>query len=207
MADWLSYSLSDFVLFSDRTYWRLFERVNTGNAAWISVGLAIAARAIARPTSRAAAIGAALLCASSLWLFVWTAYAPIHWAIVYTAPLLAVTALGLAIAPANDHAPRLSRGLSLYAAAYPLWAVAYGRALTSGESVGLAPDPTAVLALGLALTFSGWRRRLVDLTALLWLAQSALTLYALNAAEMWGPLIALGLYALAFNRKSGRAKG
>ena len=90
MAEWFSYGLSDFLMFSPRTWWRLVERGNAGAAPWIALagGAALLALA-ARREPRAAAAGALLLAVAWAWVgwsFHWSRYAQVFLA----APWLAV---------------------------------------------------------------------------------------------------------------------
>ena len=92
MLDW-SYRLSDFLLFSPRVYWRMFELHNA--ALWplplvmLALGIAALALAIPRPrqSGRPIAILLGILWAWVGWSFVWERYAAINWAAVYAAPL------------------------------------------------------------------------------------------------------------------------
>ncbi len=91
MSEWWTYTLSDFLLFSPRTYYRLFELYNA--AIWpaqvAAVGLGLAIPAL---LSRAAAVRGRLIAAilAACWLWVAIAfhanrYATINWAAVYFA--------------------------------------------------------------------------------------------------------------------------
>lgn len=197
MSEWLSYGLSDFLLFSPRAYWRMFELHNT---AWwplplltLAAGLAVLALALRRPRGhvRWSATILAILWAWVAWSFLWQRYAEINWAARYAVPLFALqAALLLASAWRNPatHEPRGARnlcGLLLIAAAvilYPLLAPLSGRPWASAEIFGLAPDPTALATLGFALLLRGrWAHALVP-TPLLWCVASWLTLWGLPAA-------------------------
>ena len=88
MPEWWTYSLTDFLLFSPRTYYRLIERHNL--ALWPAQLLALALGAVIagllrRPTpARGRAIAAilAVLWAWVGWTFVAGRYATINWAAV-----------------------------------------------------------------------------------------------------------------------------
>ena len=108
-ADWLSYRPSDFLMFSPRTYWRLFELHNL--AWWPLQVLALAAGAAgAVAVARAGAVAQRavpwMLAAAwgfVAWYFHAERYAPINWAAVGLAWLFAAQALvlvGLASLPA-----------------------------------------------------------------------------------------------------------
>jgi hypothetical protein len=107
-TDWLSYRPSDFLMFSPRTYWRLFE---LHNADWwplqglalalgIAGGLAVQRGGVA--AQRLVASGLAVAWAFVAWAFLVQRYATINWAAIGLAWLFAVQALilaGLAAAP------------------------------------------------------------------------------------------------------------
>jgi hypothetical protein len=197
MGDWLSYSLSDFLLFSPRAYWRMFE---LHNAAWwplplvtMTAGLAALALAIWRPRhhGRWIAFILAVLWAWVAWSFLWQRYAEINWVARYVAPLFALqAALFLMIGTWHDRL-RFDRrgaigliGLALIAFAifgYPLLAPAFGRNLTGAEIFGVAPDPTAIGTLGLLLARGRWTFGLLPIP-LLWCAPSGATLWAMEGA-------------------------
>ena len=91
MSEWWTYTLTDFLLFSARTYYRLFELYNA--AVWplqivtLALGVAILVL-IVRATEWSGRVVAALLAA--LWLFVAWAYFlerydSINWAARYFA--------------------------------------------------------------------------------------------------------------------------
>src|SRR5512134_138424 len=99
MAAWLSYSLSDFLLFSPRAYWRLFELHNA--ALWplplltLAAGIILIVLAVSRPRHHARWM-AVILGALWLWVawsFLWQRYATINWAAIYVAPAFALQAV------------------------------------------------------------------------------------------------------------------
>jgi hypothetical protein len=86
----------------------------------------------------------------------------------------------------------LAWGLLLHPLAAPL----FGRPLAQAEVAAIAPDPTAIATLGLALLLpSQALGRAVLVLPALWLGISALTLWTLGAAEAGVPILALGLAA------------
>ena len=102
MSEWWTYSLSDFLLFSPRTYYRLFELYNL--AVWpaqffaLVLGLAILALAFRRPAWHGRAV-AAILAACWLWVawaYLFARYDTINWAARYFAAGFALQALLLA---------------------------------------------------------------------------------------------------------------
>jgi len=219
MPEWWTYSLTDFLLFSPRTYYRLIERHNA--AVWpapvltLAVGVTIAAL-LRRPASlgsRAVAGVLAALWAWVGWAFVYRRYATINWAAVYFALLFAAEALLLAGMAVRGEvrfgwrrgAPGLLAaalfGMSLMV--YPLLAPALGRGWSRAEIFGVMPDPTAVATLGLLLATEGSPRWPLLVAPILWCGLSGATLWAMGSAEAWIVLVSAGL-AIAMSLARGR---
>jgi hypothetical protein len=210
MAEWWTFGPQDFLLFSPRVYWRLFE---LHNAAWWPLPvlmpglglamLALALRGHARPVLLAlAAIWAFVGCS-----FVWSRYATINWAAVYLVPPFALQALLLALAAIGPRSPTFGRegvarwigaSLAAYAIlAHPLLTPLLGRTRPSAEIFGLAPDPTAIATLGLLQLARGrlvpW---LMPIPAL-WCLLSAATLWTMGAPGAWIPAAAAVVAVIA----------
>jgi hypothetical protein len=204
MADWWTYRLSDFALFSERVYHRLFELHN--QALWPAPVAALALGAavlvlLALRSSSARRVVPAILAAAWLWVgwsFFWRSYATINWAAVYVAPAAALQAVlllwlgalrgSLPFGTATG-AARIA-ALALLGASvilYPLLAPAMGRSWRSAELFGTAPDPTAVATLAALALCSGRARWAASILPALWCAISGATLWAIGAE--W-PLIA-----------------
>ena len=204
MPEWWTYTLTDFLLFSPRTYYRLIERHNL--ALWPAQLLAVAIGAVIailllRPTPGRGRVVAGLL--AGLWAWVgWTfvagRYATINWAASYLAWLFAaealllgwlgVTAAGLRLAWRRDAAGLA--GVALFVASvalYALLAPALGRGWTQSEVFGIAPDPTVLGTLGLLLLVEGSPRSRWTLMALplLCCLLSGATLWAMGSPEAW----------------------
>jgi hypothetical protein len=198
MGDWTSYGLSDFLLFSPRAYWRMFE---LHNATWwplplltLAAGLAALALAVFRPRRHARwiALILAILWAWVSWGFFWQRYASINWAAAYAAPAFALQAALLLVIGTWGDRLRFDRrgmigrvGVTLIAVAilgYPLLAPAFGRPLAGAEIFGMAPDPTVIGTLGFLLLARGrWAFALLPI-ALLWCVASGITLWAIRGA-------------------------
>lgn len=195
MSEWATYSLTDLLMFSKRTYFRLFATYN--NDIWpmqllaAAIGIAVVA-AVLRGGARPAKFAACLLGLCWLWVglvFHLRYYATINTAGAYFAAAFVVQGMlllwlglrggGLA---ASTPPGALRGALLLFTlsglAGYPLLAPATGRPLVQAEVFGVAPDPTAIVTLG-ALALAG-RRWLLWPIPLLWCATSAATL-----ATMW----------------------
>lgn len=217
MSEWWTYTLSDLLMFSAKTYYRLFELYNL--AIWPAqlaagaIGVAILA-CVARGGAAPGRVAAALLAACWLWV-AWAyhaeRYARINSAAPYFALGFALEALLLlwmaaghgrfALAPARGAPGRAALGLLLFAMlGYPLLAAASGRPWRQLEMFGVAPDPTALATLGLLLSAPRIDWLLLPIP-LLWCAISGATLWTMHAPDAWvAPLAAL----LALLRASTR---
>jgi len=166
MSEWWTYTLSDFLMFSPRTYWRLVELYNRDvwPAQLVALAAGLAAIALARSNKPAGGrLLAALLVAAWLWVgwaFHWQRYATINWAAAYFAVAHAVQAALLVVfwllrprlPPADGRARRAGLVVAAIAVVlYPLMGWALGRPWAQAEVAGLMPDPTALATLALLL--------------------------------------------------------
>jgi hypothetical protein len=227
MSEWWTYSLSDFLLFSPHTYYRLFELYNA--AIWPAQILALTLAVAILVLLRAGGAGrdrviAALLAAAWLWVawaYLLERYDTINWAARYFAIGFAIEALLLIAAglllgrlrfrPAASVTSRLGLGLFLFALVLqPLIGPLVGRQWTQLEIFGVAPDPTVVGTLGLLLTAAGRAVWLLLVIPLLWCAVSSLTLWAMASPDaLVVPAAAVFVLLLAASRALSRprAKG
>jgi hypothetical protein len=215
MSEWWTYSLSDLLMFSARTYYRLFELYNV--AIWPGQLLAGAA-AIAilccamRGGAACGRVAAILLAPCWLWVawaFHVERYATINTAAAWFAAGFAIEALLLlwtgvrgtmAPAPLRGGVRRGALGVMLFAMlGYPLLASASGRAWRQMEVFGVAPDPTALATLGLLLVGARIPWLLLPVP-LLWCAISGATLWTMHAPDAWvaplGATVALVLLGI-----------
>jgi hypothetical protein len=207
MSEWWTYRPEDFLLFSPRVYWRMFELHNAAfwplHFATLAAGLAIILLVLWRPSSRGlwVALILAALWAFVGWSFLWGRYPAINWAVVYVAPAFGLQALLLAIAAARGGLA-LDRkdagvwlGMLLMAigiVAYPLLPPLFERPWRSAEVFGIAPDPTAIATLGVLLTASGRLAPPLFAIPLIWLLLSGLTLRTMSDSQAWLPLLTAG---------------
>jgi len=162
MSEWWTYRLSDFLLFSPRTYHRLFELYNTETwpmpLAMLALGVALC---VAGMSGRSRS-GLAMLAACWLWVawaFHLQRYATINWAATWFAAAFAIEGVLLLLASAFASAtplrtPRAWLGLGLLLVALlamPLLSVLQGRPWVQAEVFGMAPDPTALGTAGALL--------------------------------------------------------
>ncbi|WP_316977078.1 DUF6064 family protein [Shumkonia mesophila] len=212
MSEWLTYGIGDFLLFSPRVYWRMFELHN--RAVWpaqvpaLLFGVVILV-GVVRPRRWSDRAIPAILAAAWLWVagsFLWVRYMTINWAAAYVVPafvaegLLVLVLGGLAgrLRVAVDGGVRGWIGLALFLyalVAHPLVALIGGRPLQV-EIFGIAPDPLAIATLGLlTLGTGGGVAWLLSVVPAMWCVISGVTLFALGAVEGWIPLVAVAIAA------------
>lgn len=231
MAEWFSYALTDFLLFSPETYDRLFGLANRSlwPAPLVAIAIAVAmAVLLVRGGPAAGRTVAALLAAC--WLFVALAwhlerYATINWAASWFAAGFAVQAFVLLWSGGWRGALRLRRGAKCVARAapdpvtvtgwvivffavvgYPLLAPLSGRPWIEAQVFAIAPDPTVAATLGvlLAAEHPPWR---LFVLPVLWAAISGATLWAMGATEaLLLPGLAAGSLLLAATAEAARIK-
>lgn len=211
MSEWWTYSLSDFLMFSARTYYRHFELMN--RELWplqlLALGAGIAV--LAGMLRIKARIAFALLGLAWLWV-AWAyhlqRYADIHTAAPYFAVGFCLQAGLLAWMAARRHAAPSPGRMAMFIvvlalAGYPLLATLQGRSWWQAEVFGFAPDPTVAVTFG-ALLF--WRAPWpLWVIPVLWSAASSATLMALRAPLPWLlPVLAFLAVAAGLARRSGR---
>ena len=196
MSEWWTYSLSDFLMFSSRSYYRLIESYNTviwpAHLLALVVGV-IVIGAIARPRQhlqRSAALVLAAAWGWVAWAYHLERYAEINTAAPYFAAAFAVQALLLCwlafkpgnAAPAPQPVALGLTGLAIFA--YPLLALARdGGTWRQAEVFGIAPDPTVIATLGVLLA---WRAPAIFwLVPVLWCLVSGATLMELKINHAW----------------------
>jgi hypothetical protein len=200
MDDWWSYSLSDLLLFSPRTYYRLLQRHN--ETVWPAQILALGAGfsillLFHGPSERHSRVISAILALLWTWVgwaFLWSRYGTINPAAAYFAWLFTIQAVllvwygvfrsNLRFIPEWDARRRL--GLCLFVAAlavYPWLAIILGRPWKQAEVFGIFPDPTALATLGLMLKAEGHSRWKLMVIPVLWCAIAGATLWALALAD------------------------
>lgn len=220
MSEWWKYTISDFLLFAPRTYYRLIERYN--EAVWPAHLLALGVGIVViwlllRPGAwqgRMISAAVAILWAWVAGAFLWRRYATINWAASYFALAFAVEAGilagfaagagGLSFRFRRDAMGVIGLGLLLLALVlYPVFAPLFGRHWQQAEIFGMAPDPTAIGTIGLFLPAEGIRRWWVLAVPVLWCVLSAATLWAMGSPEAWVLLMGL-LGALGARARAGR---
>ena len=217
MPEWLSYGLSDLLMFSPRTYYRMLERHN--EAVWpvqiLTLGLGLTVLSLLRrPTpgqGRIVSTIVAGLWAWVAWSFLWTRYATINWAAAYFALLFAIEALlfiaiGIVGGRLRYRASRTAAGrtgialLVLGLVIYPALAPLLGRPWRQAEIFGVFSDPTAIATAGLLLLAEGSPRGGLLIVPLLWCCITGATLWAMGSAEAVAAPVAALLFVAATTR-------
>lgn len=215
MAEWWSYSLEDFLLFSPRVYWRMFALHN--EAVWPLHGTAALIGLIvvwwtARPrpwSGRAVALVLAVVWAWVSWSFLWTRYATINWAAPWLAggfALQSLLLLGLGafgsglwrgVAPPVPRA--IGCSLLFYALLlHPVTGMIAGHPPAAAELFGIMPDPTAIATLGVAVLMKGAATAWVVMAIpLVWCLVSWATLHTMGGPEGVVPATAAILAVVA----------
>jgi hypothetical protein len=218
MSEWLTYSLADMLMFSERVYYRMLALYN--QEIWPAQLLAFALGAAALylllvPAGRSwrdrgIPLVLGVLWGWVAWGFLWERFATINWPVAYIVPLFALQAIWFAVMGAiegrlsfaSGNRAVLFAGAALFAAVlllYPLIAPLMGRSWLSAEIFGLAPDPTALGTLALLAVAEGWRRWVLMVVPALWCLISTVTLLTMGMPDYLIPATgALAAFALAF---------
>ena len=197
MSEWWTYTISDFLLFSPRTWFRLIEQYNGTfwplHLAALLLGLLVVSLVLRPPAMQGRIIAGSL---ALLWTwvavaFLWRRYATINWAAIWFAAAFGIQALLLAwmgVVKGNltfgmRAGVRQLIGLALLVIAvvcYPLISVMTGRGIAQGEVFGMMPDPTALGTIGVLLLAVGRGRRRLMVIPVLWCLLSGAMLWALT---------------------------
>jgi hypothetical protein len=222
MSEWWTYRPEDFLLFSPRVYWRLFEAHNA--ALWplhlvtLAAGLAIILMIARGPKfwTRWIALVLGILWIFVGWSFLWNRYSTINWAAAYIAPtffvegvLLLAASLYDALSFENrrpaDWIGYLITGFALLG--QPLLAPLQGRGWASSEAFGIAPDPTAMATIGILLLARGWLVPWLLPIPLVWCLLSGMTLQTMEEPQAWAPYAILALAATGWLWRMARRAG
>jgi len=209
MSEWWTYRLSDFLLFSPRTYYRLFELYNAdiwpAQIATLALGVAILVL-LRRGEVWRGQVVAAVLGVCWLWIawaFHGDRYAAINWAATYVAVGFAVEGLLLVWAglvrdrmrspTGGQGMDRVGLAIVLFAlVGQPLIGPVVGRAWSQVEIFGVAPDPTAVATLGVLLCTAGRAFWLLAALPIAWCVVTGATLWTMGSVDaLVAPLVAV----------------
>ncbi|AXK37969.1 DUF6064 family protein [Crenobacter cavernae] len=218
MSELWTYTPSDFLMFSARTYYRLFELYNS--EIWPAQILALTFGVVIlvclfRARARQGQIISVLLAACWFWVawaFHAQRYATINWVATYFAAGFVIEALlliwtglvrdQLRLRP-TDHPVNLA-GLGLFLFALfvqPLLGPLMGRPWLQVEFFGIAPDPMVTATLGILLLAANRSHWLLLLVPTLWCAISGTTLWTMGSPDaLMMPLAALLVMVLALKK-------
>lgn len=214
MSEWWTYTLSDFLLFSPRTYYRLFELYNA--AIWPAQICALALGVAILALIRRGGAGAprwTLTILAGCWIFIgwafhWNRYATINWAATYVAAGFALEALLLLWAAWRwrlSFTPRTHLGLGVVVfalLAQPLIGPLLGRDWAQIELFGISPDPNAIATLGVLALITGRAAWVLWIIPLLWCAFTSVTLWTMEAPDAAvTPVTALVALAAAWHAR------
>jgi hypothetical protein len=224
MPEWWTYSLSDFLMFSPRTYYRLFELYNA--AVWPAQLLAIALGVVSLALLRRAEVWAgravaAILAASWLWV-AWAYFflryddislAGSHFAIGFAGEALLIVWIGIVRSGLRFRVPAGVAGIAglctfLYALlVHPLIGPLLGRPWLQAEAFGIAPDPTVIGTLGIVAAARRPHWELLVIPSL-WCVVSGATLWTMRSPEALAlPATAVLALLLTIWKARARAQG
>jgi multidrug transporter EmrE-like cation transporter len=213
MSEWSTYTFRDLLLFSARTYYRLFEIYNDAirPAQDLAVALGILTLVALWRRSGASSRGIASVLANG-WLWTGVAflakrYATINWSAAYFAwafgveaallVVLAVVRTDLVFERPSDLRGRVGIVLFLFAVVgAPLIDPLLGRGWKGCQFFLVCPDPTAIGTLGLLLCARG-RRWPLMIVPVLWCLYTAIFLLAMKSPEWFVAPLAAGLAVIA----------
>jgi hypothetical protein len=227
MSEWWTYSLSDFLLFSPRTYYRLFELYNSAIWPLQLIALALGAAILGlllrdvllRDVAWRGRAIAAMLAVCWLWIawaYFLKRYETINWAADYFAVGFAAEALllvwtgilrdRLRFCPSRDFIGLAGLCTFLFAFfVHPLIGPLAGRPWPQVALFGVAPDPTVVATLGVVVAAqrAHWELLVIPL---LWCAISGTTLWTMQSPDALVVPVVAGLVLVLTSWKTLRPR-
>jgi len=210
MSEWWTYSLADFLMFSARSYQRMFElyhrEVWPAQGLGLGLGVWLALELHARNRQRLR-LGLCLLAFAWLWIaiaFLQARYARINWAAAGFAWAFAAQAVVLtfiAVRPRASPMPVASGSRSALllglVGLYPLLGLAGERSWRQLECFALTPDLTALGTLVVLACLPRHERWLCSFVPALWCLFALAIYWTLHAGEFWLLLAAMLLIGFA----------
>ncbi len=190
IEDLFTYSIEDFIPFTEPVYWRLFEEMNASNLIVFPISIAVILgmiHAARRSQNLTLLILLALVWSWVGYDFLLTRYARLNWAGEYfawafwaQASLMVVVGLWdtykrRQAKPIVRKTPWVLAGLAMV---YPVFSVLSGRSIQSMEFVGLAPDPTVLFTMAVLLVAR--QRWFLLIVPTLWCVASGATAWVLG---------------------------
>ncbi len=197
ISDCSSYSLADFIPFTEEVYARLIERQNEAVLPLQLLTMAMGAAALMLCLKGRRRIALGLLAPLWIWVgasFLMRGYADLIWAGKYfgwgfIAQGILLAGLTFKTSPGAGNHLGIPQWIGLVIAVcglviVPVFSGITGGNLASAGIFGIHPDPTAITTLGVILvTLRGWKMWIVAIIPLVWCVISAITLWALNVAN------------------------
>ncbi len=203
MTEWWTYRLSDFLMFTSGTYFRLFE---LSNRAWwplqlvfVAAGLLTIYYVVHRGSpvvTAAASMLYGFVWGWVAWEFHWQRYTPVMLAGPYFAGIFLLQGVAMAIGGRVLCAPQTRTPAEFQLAwvlmvfglvVQPLAGLLFGRPLAQAQLFGLAPDPTVTVTIGfLFLVRASWS---LFILPLLWCLITTATLSTLEVPDAWVMLV------------------
>ncbi|MEP1214529.1 MAG: DUF6064 family protein [Marinobacter sp.] len=225
-VDWLSYSLSDFLMFGPEVFLRLFVRINQDFWPWqgivVAIMLLVAGLLVRGDTLAKRGV---LLLLAAAWVcsgagFLMEYYGSVNtpatwfgWAFILQAALLTVAAL---VWPWDEttagpaHRWRAGIGWLMMAALLPLLVVAQSGNWHALALFGMTPDVTVAASVPCLLLLPRRVRWLFLLLPLFWSLFSAATLWALGTRLMFvlpAATLVLTIVGFRFSPRPGQSQG
>ena len=195
MSEWLTYSLHDLLIFSPDSYFALFEIYNRQLWPWNVIAVLLALAGFSLLSQRKIFIQAGMLSLSIIWLFIGMVfmqryYAQINtlahglsWLFIMQSLLMILVVLMPACCNVDTVSQRCKSGYLFLLAGlvvFPLLPWWMQRSWQSVEIIGIAPDPTALMTLGLILLSRVGLKVWLLVIPIIWLIVSTLTYMAMT---------------------------
>ena len=199
MSEWWTYRLSDFLMFTSSTYFRLFE---LSNRQWFPLQLVFIAAGLltiyyVAHRNKPIVVAAAAMLYGFVWIWVawefhWQRYTPVMLAAPYFAGAFVLQGVALAIGGRFLSAIETRRPaefrlgwvlLLLGLVVQPLFGLAFGRPVAQMQLFGIAPDPTVTATIGFLFFIRASGTLFV--IPLLWCLVTAATLSTLEVLDTW----------------------
>lgn len=218
MGEWNRYAIQDFIPFTREVYLSLIERVSETYWPLPILMLVLALSLVALTLTGRHRVAGLLLALIWGWVgysFLLQLYADLNWAGHWFARAFYIQALLLIVILFSVQDNLIKRSplywwgllLCVTGLSWPLLTRIGRTGWSQVEIIGVHPDPTAVVTLGLGLLMvSGWRLWLMAIIPLLWCLIAGLTLGVLDLpqAEMLYAMVGITLVVMLYDLISDR---
>ena len=209
MSEWWTYRLSNLLMFSPRTYYRLFERYNEDVwplhlATMLAGGVILVLLIRRKDAGRIVAPLVAVLWLWVAWAFHLQRYRTILPAATWFAALFAVQALLLLwFGRRLTRQGRVSKlAIALFVFAWIVQPMIAGTPWPQWEVFGIAPDPTATATLACLLALEDRPRLILMIIPIMWAVITGMTLWAMHSrAALIAPAVAIATVVARIMRR------